>query len=84
MYDINWSSKAKKQLRKIEISHRQGILNAVEMLGDFQRLSNVKKLVNHKYHYRLRVGRYRILFDVTREVRIISVQEIRKRDEQTY
>ena len=41
-------------------------------------------LVNHRNEYRLRVGRYRVLFDVHTEITIISIEEVRKRDERTY
>lgn len=45
---------------------------------------NIKALTNHQYGYRLRVGNYRVLFDWGVEVKIIEVQEVRKRDERTY
>lgn len=64
MYDINWSNRAKKQLRKIDITDRKRISDAVDLLADFENAVNVKRLVNHQYGYRLRVGRYRVLFDV--------------------
>jgi mRNA interferase RelE/StbE len=44
----------------------------------------VKALTNHRYGYRLRVGRYRVLFDYDGEVRIVEIQEVKKRDERTY
>lgn len=46
--------------------------------------AGVKALVNHEYGYRLRVGRYRVFFDFDGEVRIIDIQEVKKRDEHTY
>jgi len=45
---------------------------------------NVKALIGHRYGYRLRVGNYRILFDWDGEIRIIEIQEVRKRDGRTY
>lgn len=47
-------------------------------------MDNVKKLTSHEYGYRLRVGTYRVLFDLDKNQRVISVQEARKRDERTY
>jgi hypothetical protein len=43
-----------------------------------------KKLVNHAHGYRLRVGNYRVFFDFDVAIRIVSIEEVRKRDEQTY
>jgi len=44
----------------------------------------VKALKNHRYGYRKRVGQYRILFDWDGIVRIVSIEEVRKRNERTY
>jgi len=40
--------------------------------------------VNHEYTHRLRVGNWRVLFNAFDEVSIVSVEEVKKRDEQTY
>ena len=45
---------------------------------------NVIPLVNHQYGYRLRIGNYRVLFDWQDEIRIVEIQEVKKRDERTY
>jgi hypothetical protein len=45
---------------------------------------NVKALVNHEYHYRLRIGNYRMFFNFDGAVRIIYIEEVRKRDDHTY
>ena len=47
-------------------------------------VQNVKALAHHHYGYRLRVGNYRILFDWDGGVKIVSIEEVRKRDEHTY
>ena len=44
----------------------------------------VKALTDHRYGCRLRVGRYRVLFDYDGEVRIVEIQEVKKRDGRTY
>lgn len=46
--------------------------------------ANVKKLSNHQYGYRLRVGNYRVLFNFDGIIHIISIEEVKKRDERTY
>ena len=85
MYSIEWQKKARKQLDKIADSDtRREIKNAVATLADFPSATQVKKLVNHRHEYRLRVGRYRVLFDVLDAVQIVSIEEIKKRDDRTY
>ena len=45
---------------------------------------NVKALMNHEYSYRLRVGNYRVFFEFDGAVRIVKIEEVRKRNERTY
>ena len=46
--------------------------------------TNVKALVNHAHQYRLRVGDFRVFFDFDGAARIVSIEEVKKRDEHTY
>ena len=82
---INWQPKALKQLRKVDAQASKQIRTAVTVeLVDLAKARNVKSLTNHEYGYRLRVGSYRVLFDFDGTVRIVSIEEVRKRDERTY
>jgi len=72
-----------KLLRKMEAKEREKILSIRESIldRDFKKL-NVSKVKGRKYHFRVRVGNFRIIFfDNGNE---ISILEIRKRDENTY
>ena len=86
MYSIDWTKTAIKQLRKIQPEkQRKAILAAVQCLDSCPtNTANVKALKGHKAGYRLRVGNYRVLFDLDDGVRIMTVQEVKKRDERTY
>lgn len=81
---IEWKRKALKQIIKIPDTDRKRIAIAVRVLYDFPNVQNVKTLTNHKYDYRLRVGRYRVLFNHYETVQIISIEEVKKRDDTTY
>lgn len=84
VYDINWSTKARKQLNRAPRTDQKRLILAVDTLADLPAARNVKALSGHPYGYRLRVGNYRVLFDVDTVVRIIDIQEVRKRDDNTY
>jgi len=85
MYDIDWQAKAYKQLHKIRSRKvREGIYDAVDSLRNWPVCQNVKALTSHEYGYRMRVGDWRILFDVKDRIRIITIQEVKKRNEYTY
>lgn len=85
MNAINWQPKALRQLRKIDARASKQIRAAVNTeLIDLSKARNVKALTNHEHGYRLRVGNYRVLFDFDGAVRIVSIEDVRKRDERTY
>lgn len=84
MYEVLWEKKAFKQLLAISHDQRTTIIFAAAGLKNWPECSGVKRLNGHQYQYRLRVGRYRVLFDVDSAVRIITIEEVKKRDEHTY
>ncbi|MCI5128693.1 MAG: type II toxin-antitoxin system RelE/ParE family toxin [Candidatus Electrothrix sp. AUS3] len=62
---INIRKSAIKDLKRISLNDRQKIHSKILILSKFPNISNVKKLTNFEPAYRLRVGNYRILFDVS-------------------
>ena len=85
MNAINWQPRALRQLRKIDASKSRQIRASVTSeLVDLSKARNVKALTNHAYGYRLRVGNYRVFFEFDGTICIVSVEEVRKRDERTY
>jgi mRNA-degrading endonuclease RelE of RelBE toxin-antitoxin system len=85
MMEVIWQPKATKQLKKIgDRAVQYRILMATRGLADFPTCSNVKRLTNHAYTHRLRVGDWRVLFNVFEEISIASIEEVKKRDENTY
>ena len=82
---ISLQPKALRQLRKID-GHAGTKIRAAGTieLADLAKAINVKALTNHPYGYRLRVGTYRVFFDFDGSVRVVSIEEVKKRDERTY
>jgi len=85
MKEIVWQPKAKRQLKKIkERQAKEEILDAVGTLVDFSNVLEVKPLKKHKYTHRLKVGNFRVLFNDFEAVNIVSIEEVKKRNERTY
>jgi len=85
MSKIEWNKRAYKQLQKMPKKIRTAVIHAVEQLPEPNGWRNVKSLKNHQYDYRLRVGQYRVLFDLEEDdIRIYFIQEVKKRDDRTY
>ena len=84
MYKIFWEKKALKRLKRIPIKDRRFINDSVKQLANWTDFHNVKSLINHQYQYRLRVERYRVFFDKEESLKILKIEEVKKRDERTY
>ncbi len=84
MNQINWTRKAVKQLLRLHTQHQVHIRDAITELKRMPDVTNVKALANHARGYRLRVGNYRVLFDWDGTIQVVSIQEVKKRDERTY
>jgi mRNA interferase RelE/StbE len=65
-YVFRWRERAVRQLKAIPQTAALTILRAMTPLGDDPRRpdANVKKLAGYEGRYRLRVGDYRVIYDV--------------------
>jgi mRNA-degrading endonuclease RelE of RelBE toxin-antitoxin system len=84
MNSIEWTTKALRQARKLPPAEQGNIADAVEALRNWPNAEQVKALQG-KSGYRLRVGRYRVLFTVQAGIPlIVRIEEVKKRNEHTY
>lgn len=67
-YKIFLTKKAKKMLDSLDKEVKQHILDRLIILRDcgFTRELDIKKLQGYGNYYRLRVGRYRVLFELVK------------------
>jgi len=82
-YAFRWRERAVRQLRTIPQPAALTILQALTPLGDDPRRpdANVKKLTGYEDRYRLRVGDYRVIYDVTDKELVILVVGVGHRRE---
>jgi len=69
---ISIRKKAIKDLKSIDKIMQGKIKQEILNLKNFPNVKNIKKLVNFEPAYRLRIGDYRILFDVEDDEIIIG------------
>ncbi len=86
-FTVLLSNKAEKGLRKAEAKTRKRLQEAL----DFLKLNpvptqefDVTKISASKANYRIKIGRYRILYTIIWEQRLVKVFDIDRRDENTY
>ena len=77
MFKIIYSKSVLKDLRKIASYNLLDIKRGTEELEKFPDISSIKHLKNHPLaDYRLRIGNYRVLFDVNWEKKEIYILKI--------
>ena len=75
-YQLSFKPKAIKDLQAMDMRDRARIMEKIEALQD-DLAGDVKKLTNFTPEYRLRVGNYRVLFEI--EDNEIVVYHVRHR-----
>ncbi len=85
MYQIALSRRAHRALRDLPAEDARRVADALLRLQDDPRTMGVIKLTGVVVaEYRLRVGNYRILFDIDDQASVVEVLDIRRRSEGTY
>jgi len=66
---------ARRQIRKLDRKAQQAVVDRIEQLGSAPRPAGVKKLVDTDDLYRVRVGDYRIIYQIRdRELVVLVVK----------
>lgn len=76
-YAFRFTTDARRQLRAIDRQDVLRILTALTPLGDdpWRQDADVKKLSGHDGLYRVRVGDYRVVYEVRGDVLVILVKD---------
>lgn len=72
-YRVELTRSAEKDLRKITPPHRETMLDALEKLAFNPRPHGCRKILGAEQTYRIRVGDYRIVYEIHDEVLVILV-----------
>lgn len=72
-YRVEFTAAAARQVRKLPRPARDRVLDAVEDLGEDPRPHGAKKLVGERTAWRIRIGDYRVLYDVFDSELTVSV-----------
>lgn len=72
-YEVEFTSAAAKQIRKLQRPARERLLDAIEDLQDDPRPHGAKKLVGEDLAWRIRVGDYRVIYEVIDSQLLVTV-----------
>lgn len=79
MFQIEFSNKSKDFLKKCNKDLMERLIDKIELLTLEPVPHNAKRIVGEKRSFRIRVGDYRIIYDIIWEQKIILVAKIDKR-----
>ena len=78
-YKILWKKSAEKDLERIEPKHVSRIIEVVESLSVNPFPPDCRKLRGVKQIYRIRVGDYRVIYQVDTKAKIVVIYYVRHR-----
>jgi mRNA interferase RelE/StbE len=78
-FRIEWKKSTRKDLRKLPASTAERIVEAVENLEENPLPHGVEKLRGSEHAYRIRLGDYRIVYEVVTESKLVEIQRVRHR-----
>ncbi|OPY72594.1 MAG: Plasmid stabilization system protein [Syntrophorhabdus sp. PtaU1.Bin058] len=82
MFEVVYAKSVEKDIKNIPSRFLYKIKEEIEHLTEFPQVKNIKKLTNHPVSdFRLKVGDYRVLFDVDIRNRAIYTLKIGHRKE---
>lgn len=80
-YEIEWKHSAEKELKGIDRQHIPQILEVVESLTNNPFPLQHRKLHGVESSYRIRVGDYRVIYQVDLEKKLVVIYHVRHRRE---
>jgi mRNA interferase RelE/StbE len=81
MYEVLLERTAEKELRRLPSKVHDRIVEAISALGTDPRPPGCRKLTGSKSDWRVRVGDYRVVYEIADSVRIVRVHRVRHRNE---
>ncbi|MDC4232462.1 type II toxin-antitoxin system RelE/ParE family toxin [Actinomyces sp. B33] len=73
IYRVEFTTAAARQIKKLPRPARDRVLDAIDDLQDDPRPHGAKKLVGEHDAWRIRVGNYRVIYDVTDSELVVTV-----------
>jgi len=81
MHTIEFASSAAREFRALHATLKRRIAQAIDRLAQDPRPKDVRKLKGREQLYRLRVGAYRVIYEIDDRARLVRITHIRHRQE---
>jgi len=80
-YSVELAPAAKRQVRKLDRAIQERIIRRIEELGKDPRPPGVEKLEGVERIYRVRLGEYRIVYEIQDKILVVLVLKVGHRKE---
>ena len=81
MYQVIVERSAEKDLKKLSAEMRPRVASALQALALNPRPAGSRKLAGTANDWRIRVGEYRIVYEIADQIRIVRVNRVRHRSD---
>jgi mRNA interferase RelE/StbE len=78
-FSLQWRTSTRKDLRKLPPREVHRVLADVESLAENPFPHGSEKLTGTEHTHRIRVGDYRVIYEVFTESKIVEIQRVRHR-----
>ena len=79
MYEVLLERNAEKDLRKLPKNVFKQIITKIKLLANIPRPKGTKKLMDYNNFWRIRVGSYRVIYEIIDSSEIIRIYKIKHR-----
>jgi mRNA interferase RelE/StbE len=79
MYEILLASQAERDLKRLAAQEFHRIIPEIKALADMPRPPGCRKLVGSRSDYRIRIGDYRVIYEVDDKDNKVRIMRIRHR-----
>ena len=80
-YNIEWRSSALREIKRFDKSTIKKIIDAIELLSENPHPQGSKKLIGSEHSWRIRIGDYRVVYEIFNKTLIIEIVRIGHRKE---
>ncbi len=87
MFQVEFKKSAKKEIDECPLEYRAKVIEACKFLRDEPypfRFYDVRKVAGREHIYGIRIGRYRLIYEVFKEEKLILILKIQIKSETIY
>ncbi|MCD6237862.1 MAG: type II toxin-antitoxin system RelE/ParE family toxin [Thermotogae bacterium] len=81
MYEIYLERAAERDLKRISAKQFQHIISKIKVLAANPRPTGCRKITGSKSDWRIRIGNYRVIYEIDDKEKIVRILRIRHRRE---